>query len=92
MAVQSLPASAGSITSLLREYRKFGFLPTAPFFVVHHVLTAAIMHLLSTTSSDDNLRRRSIHRFRECIGALEDMKFCSATITEGYRNTSRTYT
>ncbi|KAK8903716.1 hypothetical protein ACHAPF_006384 [Botrytis cinerea] len=75
MAVQSSNSSAVAITNLLREYRKAGCLRVAPFVVVHHVLTAAIMHLLSVTSSNGTLRKRSINRFRECIEALGEMKY-----------------
>ncbi|KAF5874857.1 putative c6 transcription factor protein [Botrytis fragariae] len=75
MAVQSSNSSAVAITNLLRDYRKAGCLRTAPFVVVHHVLTAAIMHLLSVTSSNGTLRKRSITRFRECIEALGEMKY-----------------
>jgi hypothetical protein len=74
MAVQSLSASAVSITALIREYRKAGHLTRAPFFIVHHVLTAAIVHLLSATSSDEALRKRSTNQFRDCIEALEGMR------------------
>ncbi|CAD6447342.1 69b32dea-9892-4bed-b426-c5eedf54550c [Sclerotinia trifoliorum] len=75
MAVQSSTSSAVAITSLLRDYRKAGYLQIAPFSVVHHVLTAAIMHLLSATSTNGTLRKRSVHQFRECIEALGQMKF-----------------
>ncbi|KAF7953305.1 hypothetical protein EAE96_006516 [Botrytis aclada] len=75
MAVQSSNSSAVAITNLLRDYRKAGCLRTAPFVVVHHVLTAAIMHLLSVTYSNGTLRKRSITRFRECIEALGEMKY-----------------
>ncbi|THV50302.1 hypothetical protein BGAL_0156g00100 [Botrytis galanthina] len=75
MAVQSSNSSAVAITNLLRDYRKAGCLRTAPFVVVHNVLTAAIMHLLSVTSSNGTLRKRSITRFRECIEALGEMKY-----------------
>jgi hypothetical protein len=46
----------------------------APFYVVHNILTAAIMHLLSATSSETTLRQQSITRFRVCVTALEDLQ------------------
>ncbi|KAK6598076.1 fungal specific transcription factor domain-containing protein [Botrytis cinerea] len=82
MAVQSSNSSAVAITNLLRDYRKAGCLRVAPFVVVHHVLTAAIMHLLSVTSSNGTLRKRSINRFRECIEALGEMNIRTANATK----------
>ncbi|KAH8892704.1 hypothetical protein GQ53DRAFT_718307 [Thozetella sp. PMI_491] len=73
LALRSMSTSAVSITNLIREYRKAGDLTVAPFFLVHHVLTAAIIHLLGATSRDNTVRRRSVFRFRSCVEAIEEM-------------------
>lgn len=74
VALRSITAAASSITRLVHIYRKTGDLANAPPFVVHHIMSAAIMLLLNTTSTDQDICRRSSGRFRLCLSALEEMQ------------------
>jgi hypothetical protein len=74
VALRSITAAASSITRLVHIYRKTDNLANAPPFLVHHIMSAAIMLLLNTTSTDQEICRRSMGRFRLCVSALEDMQ------------------
>lgn len=74
LALRSMTTAATTIASLIRAYQKLESFERAPFYVVHNILTAAIMHLLSATSSETTLRQQSITRFRVCVAALEELQ------------------
>jgi hypothetical protein len=74
LALRSITTAATTMASLIRAYQKLESFGQAPFYVVHNILTAAIMHLLSATSSEATLRQQSITRFRVCVAALEDLQ------------------
>lgn len=42
-----------------------------PYFVIHHVLTAALAHLLNATCDDSRIRQRAVTGVRICLRALE---------------------
>jgi hypothetical protein len=67
-------AAASLISRMIRLYKKTASFSKAPSYVVHHVLTAALMHLLSSTSSQATVSHQAISRFRVCVEALEEMK------------------
>ncbi|KAF2786912.1 hypothetical protein K505DRAFT_379939 [Melanomma pulvis-pyrius CBS 109.77] len=69
-----MTAAAAQMTRLIRTFRKTGTFRDAPTFIVHHILTASIMHLLNATTSESTIRQQAIGRFRICIGALEEMQ------------------
>jgi hypothetical protein len=58
---------------LIKMYEKLESFDKAPLFVVHNVQTAAITHLLTATSTQPEMRNKSIRRFRVCVDALEAM-------------------
>jgi hypothetical protein len=74
LAIRSMTAAATSISRMIRSYKKTRSFNRAPSYAVHHVLTAAIMHLLSSTSSQASLRQQAVPRFRICVEALEEMQ------------------
>jgi len=74
IALRVTTASAAAITRLIHIYRKTGHFRQAPFWIVHHVLTAAIMHLLATTTSKVEMRQQAVSRFRVCCQALQELE------------------
>lgn len=58
---------------LIKIYKKIDSFDKAPLFLVHGVQTAAITHLLISTSMQPEIRNKSTGRFRVCFGALEAM-------------------
>jgi hypothetical protein len=74
LALRSMTAAAAQMTRLIRLFRKTGHFVDAPPFIIHHILTASIMHLLNATTSEPGIRQQSIGRLRVCIDALEEMQ------------------
>jgi hypothetical protein len=74
LALRSMTTAATTMVSLIRAYQKLDGFARAPFYIVHNILTAAIMHLLSSTSSETTLRQQSITQFRVCVTALEHLQ------------------
>ncbi|KAF2808829.1 uncharacterized protein BDZ99DRAFT_499213 [Mytilinidion resinicola] len=74
LALRSMTAAAAQMTRLIRMFRKTGNFVDAPPFVIHHILTASIMHLLNATTLEPSIRQQSIGRFRVCVDALEEMQ------------------
>lgn len=85
LALRSMTAAASWMTRIIRSHRKIESLRHAPFFIVHHVLTAAILHLLSTTSTNAPFRQQSITRFRTCVEALDEMRPTSSRAQSSIR-------
>lgn len=73
LALRSMTAAAAQMARLIGVFRKTGHFVDAPPFVIHHILTASIMHLLNATTLESGIRQQSISRFRVCISALEEM-------------------
>ncbi|KEQ57907.1 uncharacterized protein M437DRAFT_60689 [Aureobasidium melanogenum CBS 110374] len=44
-----------------------------PYFVIHHVLTVALAHLLNATCDDSRVRQRAVTGVRVCLKALESL-------------------
>jgi hypothetical protein len=65
-----MTSAAAQIVRMIRMVRSFA---EAPPFVIHHLLTASIMHLLNATTQEPGIRTQSVNRFRVCVGALEEM-------------------
>ncbi|KAJ5341064.1 hypothetical protein N7541_010188 [Penicillium brevicompactum] len=70
LAIRSVTTAAASIVRLLRTHAKILPLSSAPPFIVHSVLTAAVTHLCNATSTHNTLRSQSIAHFRVCFRAL----------------------
>ncbi|RDW59026.1 hypothetical protein BP5796_11950 [Coleophoma crateriformis] len=74
LAVRAMTISASIIARLLFIFRKVSGFDTAPPFIIHHILTAAIMHLLRATDSRSELATQAINKLRICLEALEAMQ------------------
>lgn len=48
--------------------------PPAPPFVIHHILTASIMHLLNGTSNDQSHKSSAKRKLQICMEALSDLQ------------------
>lgn len=74
LSVRTNITASHALVKLIRQYGKEGSLQHAPFFAVHCVLTAAVSLLLNATSTNPTIRSQSVHRFRVCVNALEEMQ------------------
>ncbi|KAJ5338203.1 hypothetical protein N7452_004931 [Penicillium brevicompactum] len=85
LAIRSVTTAAASIVRLLRTHAKILPLSSAPPFIVHSVLTAAVTHLCNATSTHNTLRSQSIAHFRVCFRALLVMQSRWAKATNALR-------
>jgi hypothetical protein len=74
LALRSMTISASATTRLILMFRKIDALDNAPPFIIHHILTAAIVHLLNATDTRTELRTRASNKLRVCLSALEAMR------------------
>jgi hypothetical protein len=62
------------MSRLIRTFCKAGSFRDTPTFVIHHILTASIMHFLNATTPEPTIRKQSVGRFRVCVEALEEIQ------------------
>lgn len=74
LALRSITASADAFARLIKILKRSFDISRMPFFLVHHVLTAAVSHLFNATTSSPRLRRMSVSGVRVCIEALEELR------------------
>jgi hypothetical protein len=68
VVLQSLTAAATAMVRLVQDYCKtYGF-PKATPLLLHHLLSASIVHLMNTTTESFTLRRFSTRSVRKCLG------------------------
>lgn len=74
VAFRATTTAATSCTRVLRNMTKTLDLSKMPFYLVHHVLTTAISHLINATSLDDRMRRTSANGLKTCLEVLDLLK------------------
>lgn len=71
---RKLTEVAVAITKLAFDLQSSGQLRYAPTSSIPAFLSAALIHLLNTRSSDEETRNISIGRFYQCLGALHQLQ------------------
>lgn len=73
VVLQSLTSAATSMLRLVQEYCKgYGFQKANPL-LIHHLLSASIVHLMNTTTKSLPFRRYSTRSVRKCIYLLSQL-------------------
>lgn len=74
LILRSVTHSASTMARLVRIYRKALTFDHANPVMIHHLLSAAIVHLMNATTSSIPLRRQSVALLRLCMDLLSQMK------------------
>ncbi|GKT57628.1 C6 transcription factor protein [Colletotrichum tofieldiae] len=75
LVLRSLTAAATATTRLVRTYRRaHGFATSPNPVIVHHLLSAAIVHLMNSTSWTPALRHQSTYWLRQCLELLRELQ------------------
>ncbi|KAL0941685.1 fungal specific transcription factor domain-containing protein [Colletotrichum truncatum] len=75
LVLRSLTAAATATSRLVRTYRRaHGFETPANPVIIHHLLSAAIVHLMNATSSTPALRHQSTYWLRQCLELLRELQ------------------
>ncbi|TDZ61475.1 Nitrogen assimilation transcription factor nit-4 [Colletotrichum trifolii] len=75
LVLRSLTAAATATSRLVRTYRRaLGFGTPANPVVIHHLLSAAIVHLMNATSGTPALRHQSTYWLRQCLELLRELQ------------------
>ncbi|KAJ5634919.1 hypothetical protein N7528_002761 [Penicillium herquei] len=73
LVLQSITSAATSMIRLVQNYCKwYGFEHANPL-LIHHLLSASIVHLMNTTTKSPTFRRYSTRSVRKCITLLHEM-------------------
>ncbi|KAF3389447.1 hypothetical protein F1880_003350 [Penicillium rolfsii] len=73
LVLQSITTAASSMIQLVQNYCKwYGFEYANPL-LIHHLLSASIVHLMNTTSKIPTLRRHSTRSVRKCLTLLHEL-------------------
>ncbi|KGO41723.1 Transcription factor, fungi [Penicillium expansum] len=74
VVLQSLTAAATAMVRLVSDYYKiYGFQKSNPL-LIHHLLSACIVHLMNTTTKSFTLRRFSTRSVRKCLALFAGIK------------------
>ncbi|KAJ5093787.1 hypothetical protein N7456_009648 [Penicillium angulare] len=74
LALRSISNAASSMVRLVHLYRLHYTFEHANPLLIHHLLSATIVHLMNTTSKSRALRRHSTRSVRKCLTLLEELK------------------
>ncbi|KAF6823679.1 zn 2cys6 transcription factor [Colletotrichum musicola] len=75
LVLRSLTAAATATCRLVRTYRRaLGFETPANPVIIHHLLSAAIVHLMNATSRTPALRHQSTYWLRQCLELLRELQ------------------
>ncbi|KAF9876404.1 hypothetical protein CkaCkLH20_06347 [Colletotrichum karsti] len=75
LVLRSLTAAATATSRLVRTYRRaHGFETPANPVIIHHLLSAAIVHLMNATSWTPALRHQSTYWLRQCLELLRELQ------------------
>ncbi|KAK2030748.1 fungal-specific transcription factor domain-containing protein [Colletotrichum zoysiae] len=75
LVLRSLTAAATAVARLVRSYRRgHGFEEPANPLIIHHLLSAAVVHLMNATSRNPALRHQSTHWLRQCLELLRELE------------------
>lgn len=74
LVLQSISSAASSMVRLAQTYtRTYGFERANPL-IIHHLLSASIVHLMNTTTTSLTLRRYSTRSVRSCLTLLTNLE------------------
>ncbi|KAJ5273752.1 hypothetical protein N7478_008877 [Penicillium angulare] len=74
LVLRSISNAASSMVRLVHLYRLHYTFQHANPLLIHHLLSATIVHLMNTTSKSRGLRRHSTRSVRRCLVLLEELK------------------
>jgi len=73
LVLRSIASAAASMVRLVQNYtKKYGFQHANPL-LIHHLLSAAIVHLMNTTTTSHTFRRYSTRSVRTCLTLLDEL-------------------
>lgn len=74
LVLRSITSSAIETVRLCRIYRdRYSYIAAHPI-LLHHLLSAALVHLMNATSDDISLQRQSARWLRTCLALLEELR------------------
>lgn len=74
LVLQSISSSATETIRLVRSYRKSHGFQTAHPIMIHHLLSAGLVHLMNATSSSASMQRQSSKGLHACMGFLDELR------------------
>ncbi|KAK1994600.1 hypothetical protein LX36DRAFT_660413 [Colletotrichum falcatum] len=75
LVLHSLTTAATAVARLVRTYRRaHGFEEPPNPLMVHHLLSAAVVHLMNATSRNPALRHQSTYWLRQCLELLRELE------------------
>ncbi|KAJ0271721.1 hypothetical protein COL940_010874 [Colletotrichum noveboracense] len=75
LVLRSLTGAATATSRLVRTYRRAHGFETPPNpVIIHHLLSAAIVHLMNATSWTPALRHQSTYWLRQCLELLRELQ------------------
>ncbi|KAK1959639.1 fungal-specific transcription factor domain-containing protein, partial [Colletotrichum sublineola] len=75
LVLRSLTAAATAVARLVRTYRRaHGFEEPPNPVLIHHLLSAAVVHLMNATSWNPALRQQSTYWLRQCLELLRELQ------------------
>lgn len=73
LVLRSITSAAASMIRLVQRYCKsYGFRHANPL-LIHHILSASIVHLMNTTATSSSFRGHSTRLVRTCLGLLRGL-------------------
>jgi hypothetical protein len=73
VVLQSLTAAATAMVRLVQDYCKTWGFPRINPILIHHLLSATIVHLMNTTTESFTLRRFSTRSVRKCLAIFRQL-------------------
>ncbi|EFQ30197.1 fungal specific transcription factor domain-containing protein [Colletotrichum graminicola M1.001] len=75
LVLRSLTTAATAVARLVRTYRRgHGFEEPPNPLIVHHLLSASVVHLMNATSQNPALRHQSTYWLRQCLELLRELQ------------------
>ncbi|KAJ5765863.1 hypothetical protein N7520_005422 [Penicillium odoratum] len=73
LVLRSITSAAASMVRLVQTYTKnYGFEHANPL-LIHHILSASIVHLMNTTTTSHTFRRYNTRSVRTCLNLLREL-------------------
>lgn len=73
LVLRSITSAATSMVRLIQKYcRCYGYKYANPL-LIHHILSASIVHLMNATASSSSFRGHSTRLVRSCLGLLQGL-------------------
>lgn len=74
LILRSLTYAASTMVHLVQKFRKFHTFKRPNPVMIHHLLSAAIVHLMNATSEAVSLKKRSTRWLRVCMELLTELR------------------